>query len=294
MMRRPCWVGIIVARISQGRSAASEPTVKAMPPPFGRVTLRSILVNVHCLPLRASSTVRLPPLRPISVRSRPSSPLASRLSIQASSAAKSGRPARPVAPAAGAAGAAATGAAVLSEDSVVPVMTGVEDAEAVTKGRCLLPANTVTLLSDSMRTAISAPTRLSRSARMRPVIRPVPETPTSAFGALATIVPSASRTTMSRMRNAVRPLASRSSWVPPTSTSWPPPKFSLIAAVSHGVARSSSIGPLDRRHHKADIATSTTPPSAPLTMANLRMRGPRKDRMRQSNRLSRRTRETCA
>ena len=52
MMRRPCWVGVIVARISQGRSAPSEPTVKAMPPPFGRVTLRSILVNVHCLPLR--------------------------------------------------------------------------------------------------------------------------------------------------------------------------------------------------------------------------------------------------
>ena len=33
-----------------------------------------MLVNVHCLPLRWSSTVRLPPLRPISVRSRPSRP----------------------------------------------------------------------------------------------------------------------------------------------------------------------------------------------------------------------------
>jgi hypothetical protein len=84
-------------------------------------------------------------------------------------------------------------------------------ADAVTNGRLLPPANTVTWLSDSIRTAISAPTRLSRSARMRPVNRPVPEMPTSAFGALATTVPSASRTTMSRMRSDVRPLASRSS-----------------------------------------------------------------------------------
>ena len=90
----------------------------------------------------------------------------------------------------------------------------------MTKGRLLLPAKTVTVLSGSMRTAISAPTRLSRSARMRPVSRAEPEMPTSAFGALATTVPSASRTTMSRMRSDVRALlASRSSWVPPISTS---------------------------------------------------------------------------
>ena len=136
-------------------------------------------------------------------------------------------------------------------------MTGVAPAEAVTNGRLLLPANTVILLSGSIRTAISAPTRLRRSARMRPVIRPVPEMPTSAFGALATMVPSGSRTTMSRMRSAVRPLASRSSCVPPTSTSCPPPKFSLIAAVSQGVAMSSSIGPLDRRHQSAASAMSS-------------------------------------
>ena len=49
---------------------------------------------------------------------------------------------------------------------------GLEAAEAVTNGRLLLPAKIVTVLSDSMRTAISAPTRLSRSARMRPVNRP--------------------------------------------------------------------------------------------------------------------------
>ena len=144
----------------------------------------------------------------------------------------------------------------------------------MTKGRLLLPAKTVSLLSDSMRTAISAPTKLKRSARMRPRRRLTPEMPTSAFGALATMVPSASRTTMSRMRSDVRPFfASRSSWVPPISTSCPAPKFSLIAAVSHGVAISSSIGPLESRHHSANSASITAPPSVPLTSANLRSRG---------------------
>ena len=41
-----------VARSSQGRSPASEPIVSAMPPPFGRVRLRLMSWNVHCLPLR--------------------------------------------------------------------------------------------------------------------------------------------------------------------------------------------------------------------------------------------------
>ena len=75
--------------------------------------------------------------------------------------------------------------------------------------------------------------------------------PTSAFGALATTVPSASRTTMSRKRNEVRPFSSRSICVPPTVTVCLPPKFFSIAAFSHGVAMSSSIGPLASRHHKA-------------------------------------------
>ncbi len=150
---------------------------------------------------------------------------------------------------------------------------GVEPAAAVTNGRLLLPANTVSLLSDSIRTAISAPTRLSRSARMRPVKSPMPEMPTSAFGALATMLPSESRTTMSRMRSDVRPLASRSICVPPISTSCPPPRFSLIATVNHGVATSSSIGPLDSRHHNAPTASAARPPSPPLTRASLRRRG---------------------
>ena len=222
-------------------------------------------------------------MRPISARSRPSSPLASRLSIQASSTAKSGTPLRVTADAAGGVGVPGTGGAAapsaaarssFAAAGAGPESPGAALADAVTKGRLLPPAKTVTLLSDSIRTAISAPTRLRRSARMRPVSRPVPETPTSAFGALATTVPSASRTTMSRMRSDVRPFASRSIWVPPISTSWPAPKFSLIAAVSHGVAISSSIGPLESRHHRATIATSTRPQSEPLMRTNLRRRGP--------------------
>ena len=67
----------------------------------------------------------------------------------------------------------------------------------------------------------------------------MPETRTSAFGALATTVPSASRTTMSRMRTAVPPFSVRSIWVPPTSTWWLLPKFSSIAEASHGVTTSS-------------------------------------------------------
>ena len=152
-------------------------------------------------------------------------------------------------------------------------MIGVEPAAAVTNGRLLLPANTVSLLSNSIRTAISAPTRLSRSARMRPVKSPMPEMPTSAFGALATMLPSASRTTMSRMRSDVCPLASRSSWVPPISTSCPPPRFCLIATVSQGVATSSSIGPLDSRHHNAPTASAASPPSPPPIRASLRTLG---------------------
>ncbi len=41
-------------------------------------------------------------------------------------------------------------------------VTGVVEAEAVTNVCLLVPANTVTLLSGSIRTCISAPTRLRR------------------------------------------------------------------------------------------------------------------------------------
>ena len=53
------------------------------------------------------------------------------------------------------------------------------------------PAKTVSLLSSSIRTAISAPTKLKLSARIRPNKRLRPEMPSSALGALATTVPSA-------------------------------------------------------------------------------------------------------
>ena len=110
------------------------------------------------------------------MRSRPSSPLASRLSTQASSAAKSGTPSRLDAAAAGdgrdrddrrGARRRAAGTTCAGDERRGRCRSGDE-------GRCLLPANTVTLLSASIRTAISAPTRLSRSARIRPVISPGP------------------------------------------------------------------------------------------------------------------------
>ena len=83
--------------------------VNATPPRRGRVTLRLMFSNVHCLPLRRSSTVRLPLLRPISRQVRPSSPLAPSRSIQASIAGEIGMSLRAAARAR--ASAAASGAA---------------------------------------------------------------------------------------------------------------------------------------------------------------------------------------
>ena len=105
----------------------------------------------------------------------------------------------------------------------------------------------------------------------------MPERPTSAFGALATTVPSASRTTMSRRRKEVRPFSSRSIWVPPTTTVCLPPKFSSIAAFSHGVAMSSSIGPLDRRHHRPSTATVATATLIAAPQNSRRMKGRRRN-----------------
>ena len=53
-----------------------------------------------------------------------------------------------------------------------PARNAGSDADAVTNGCRLVPANTVTLLSGSMRTCISAPTRLSRLARTLPGHQP--------------------------------------------------------------------------------------------------------------------------
>ena len=144
---------------------------------------------------------------------------------------------------------------------------------AVAIGRLSAPANTVTWPSRSMRTAILAPTRLRLSARTWPLNRAVPESPTSALGALATTVPSASRTTMSRSRKVGRPFSSRSIWVPPTSTVWPPPKFCSIAFFSHGVATSTSIGPCASRHHRpAAPSTASTAAAVAPSMSRLTQR----------------------
>jgi len=81
------------------------------------------------------------------------------------------------------------------------------------------------------------------------------------LGALATTVPSASRTTMSRNRNDANPFSSRSICVPPTTTVCLSLKFSSIAALSQGVAISRSIGPLDSRYHSVrhpTVASAST------------------------------------
>src|SRR3954452_8426454 len=74
---------------------------------------------------------------------------------------------------------AAGGAAVPSAAPRSSLAAGVDHGSAGAalvdvgaEGRVVPQAKTVTLLSDSIRTAISAPTRLRRSARMRPVNRP--------------------------------------------------------------------------------------------------------------------------
>ena len=68
----------------------SEPMVTSTPP-RGRSTPRLMSWNVQCLPVRASSTVRLPFLRPSSRRSWPSRPVSPMPSIQDNSAAKTSR-----------------------------------------------------------------------------------------------------------------------------------------------------------------------------------------------------------
>ena len=195
-------------------------------------------LKVQRLPLRWSSTIRLPFLRPSSRRSWPSRPVAPRPSIQPSRPATSCEPARS-APGGGGEPAGWLGCAAGKV------------AAAVAIGRLLAPANTVTRPSVSMRTDSSAPTRLRLDARRLPVSRPAPDMPTSAFGALATTVPSASRTTMSRKRSDVRPFSSRSIWVPPTDDG-------LLAAE---ILLDRRFQPR-RRHVEFDRAARETPPQA--------------------------------
>ena len=79
------------------------------------------------------------------------------------------------------------GSSAIEGAEASPARNGGCAADAVTNGCLLVPANTVTRLSGSIRTCISAPTRLNRLARTFPVMSSLPETPTSALGALATI-----------------------------------------------------------------------------------------------------------
>ena len=146
--------------------------------------------------------------------------------------------------------------------STGPRLSGTPATEASATGTvavaigCLsAPAKTVTSPSRSIRTLSSAPTKLRLRARMWPLRRLSAETCTSAFGALATTAPSASRTTMSRIRTAVPPFSVRSIWVPPTSTWSRLPKFSSMAEASHGVKASICIGPLSSRHQSPRKAT---------------------------------------
>ena len=125
------------------------------------------------------------------------------------------------------------------------------------------PASMLTSPFGSMRSAISAPIRLSRSVCTRPVRRLMSLTPTSAFGALATTVPCASRTTISRRRSAERPTSSRSSRVPPTSTLCLPPSLSSIAEVSQGVTKSIAIGPEESCHQMTPLLTTAANATAP-------------------------------
>ena len=109
-----------------------------------------------------------------------------------------------------------------------------------------------------MRTDISAPTRLRLSARTWPRNR---------LCRKCRLRPSARSPRPCRRRRAPRCRAgaarcgrsrrARSACRRP-STVCLPPKFSSIAAVSHGVATSSSIGPLESRHHSATTPTAHT------------------------------------
>ncbi len=244
--RTPSASGRMAALSAQARFGLSDSRRNITPPCAGRCRLALMRSKVQRLPLRLSSTIRLPFLRPSSPRSWPSRPLAPSASIQASTPAKFWKPAR------SAPGGSAGSAAALAGGAAG--CTGAAGALAI--GRLSAPANTITRPSVSMRTDISAPTRLRLCARTWPRNRPMPESPTSAFGALATMVPSASRTTTLSRRSEVRPFSSRSICVPPTVTVCLPPKFSSMAAFSQGVATSSSIGPCASRHHSV-----TTPPA---------------------------------
>ena len=96
----------------------------------------------------------------------------------------------------------------------------------------------------------------------------MPDSFTSAFGAVATTARSRSRTTMSRIRTAILIRPARSICVPPTSTVLPWPILSSMAAASHGVATSRLIGPAPSRHHSPPKQLTKITASTAITTAS--------------------------
>ena len=223
------------ALTTHGRSWLSDRTLSATPPAFGRFRFRLICVNFHSVPSRRSSMVRLPLAMPISLSAWPSKPPVAGSQPELAELVDPGEQRGEIgrnaafghrlkrenracraalcrtpldAPMAMAPGRRAT-----ALRSIAPARSGAK----VTNG-CSPPTSTLICPSGSIRIVMLASTRRKLSARGLANSRLAPEIPTSALGATATVAPQASRSTMSRSRNAVRPCASRSSWVPPTST----------------------------------------------------------------------------
>ena len=161
--------------------APSSPRLSATPPPLGRRRLRLIFSKVHLLPRCWSSTTRLPFFRPISLRFCPSRPVRLRLSSQS-------RPAsNPFCVVSGAVRPRLVRARAPDAGNVGARPASLLEATPVASGLAVSPAETVTWPSGVMRTASSASTRLRLSARSRPISSAVPESFTSAFGAVATM-----------------------------------------------------------------------------------------------------------
>ena len=243
--RTPSASGRMAALSAQARFGLSDSRRNITPPCAGRCRLALMRSKVQRLPLRLSSTIRLPFLRPSSPRSWPSRPLAPSASIQASTPAKFWKPART----------RAWRQRRLGR-RLGRRRCGLHRRGRRTRDRPLVGAGK----HDHAAVGFDAHRhfRADQIEALRAHLaakQPMPESPTSAFGALATMVPSASRTTTLSRRSEVRPFSSRSICVPPTVTVCLPPKFSSMAAFSQGVATSSSIGPCASRHHSVTTPT---------------------------------------
>ena len=76
---------------------------------------------------------------------------------------------------------------------------------------------------------------------------------------------------------AVRPVLSRSIWVPAIATLWLVPMFCSTAEASQGDRKLSSIGPAARRSHRPVHPSITTAKAAPTPIASFaHLRPPRR------------------